>query len=147
VLMNQIRVRKIKFVDNVFITKLLRSADVEEGQRKQAKIEKGHEIWGAVGIDIKSKNIIILKSKCVILAAGGYSRVYTVSSSRSFENYGEGVVLAYEAGVDLVDMEMVQFHPTGMVWPRKAAGTLATEAIQGEGGILLNSNDERFMKN
>lgn len=147
VLMNQVRVRKIKFIDNIFITKLLRSADLEEGQREQEKIKKGHAIMGAVGIDLKGKNITILKSKCVILAAGGYSRVYTVSSSRSFENYGEGVVLAYEAGVDLVDMEMVQFHPTGMVWPRKAEGTLATEAIRGEGGILLNSNYERFMKN
>jgi succinate dehydrogenase / fumarate reductase flavoprotein subunit len=147
VLMNQVRVRKIKFIDNVFITKLLRSVDLEEGQRKREKIKKGHAIRGAVGIDLKSKNITILKSKCVILAAGGYSRLYTVSSSRSFENYGEGVVLAYEAGVDLVDMEMVQFHPTGMVWPRKAAGTLATEAIRGEGGILLNSNYDRFMKN
>jgi succinate dehydrogenase/fumarate reductase flavoprotein subunit len=57
------------------------------------------------------------------------------------------VALAYEAGVDLVDMEMVQFHPTGMVWPEKAVGTLATEAIRGEGGILLNSKGERFMKN
>jgi succinate dehydrogenase / fumarate reductase, flavoprotein subunit len=57
------------------------------------------------------------------------------------------VALAYEAGVDLVDMEMVQFHPTGMVWPKKAVGTLATEAIRGEGGILLNSKGERFMKN
>ncbi|MFL6365413.1 MAG: FAD-binding protein [Nitrososphaeraceae archaeon] len=63
------------------------------------------------------------------------------------ENYGEGMALAYEAGVDLVDMEMVQFHPTGMVWPEKAVGTLATEAIRGEGGILLNSKGERFMKN
>jgi len=70
-----------------------------------------------------------------------------VSSSRIFENYGEGVALAYEAGADLVDIEMVQFHPTGMVWPRKAVGTLATEAIRGEGGILLNSKGERFMKN
>jgi succinate dehydrogenase/fumarate reductase flavoprotein subunit len=70
-----------------------------------------------------------------------------VSSSRIFENYGEGIALAYEAGVDLVDMEMVQFHPTGMVWPEKAVGTLATEAIRGEGGILLNSRGERFMKN
>ena len=147
VLMNQVRVRKIKFIDNIFITKLLRSADLEEGQREQEKIKKGHAIMGAVGIDLKSKNITILKFKCVILAAGGYSRVYKVSSSRSFENYGEGVALAYEAGVDLVDMEMVQFHPTGMVWPRKAEGTLATEAIRGEGGILLNSNYERFMKN
>jgi succinate dehydrogenase / fumarate reductase, flavoprotein subunit len=57
------------------------------------------------------------------------------------------VALAYEAGADLVDMEMVQFHPTGMVWPKKAVGTLATEAIRGEGGILLNSKGERFMKN
>ena len=146
VLMHQVRLRKIRFVDNIFITKLLRSADVE-GQRKQGKIKEGHKIWGAVGIDLKNKKIIIFKSKCVILAAGGYSRVYSVSSSRSFENYGEGVVLAYETGVDLVDMEMVQFHPTGMVWPRKAVGTLATEAIRGEGGILLNSNCERFMKN
>jgi succinate dehydrogenase flavoprotein subunit len=102
---------------------------------------------GAIGVDLKNRRIIIFKSKCVILAAGGYSRVYAVSSSRSFENYGEGVVLAYEAGIDLVDMEMVQFHPTGMVWPRKAEGTLATEAIRGEGGILLNSKGERFMKN
>jgi succinate dehydrogenase/fumarate reductase flavoprotein subunit len=98
-------------------------------------------------VDVKNKRIIIFQSKCVILAAGGYSRVYAVSSSRSSENYGEGVVLAYEAGVNLVDMEMVQFHPTGMVWPRKAEGTLATEAIRGEGGILLNSKGERFMKN
>jgi succinate dehydrogenase / fumarate reductase, flavoprotein subunit len=146
VLMNQVRRRKIKFADNVFITKLLTSAEAEE-LGKEGKIKRGRKIWGAVGIDVKNKRIIIFQSKCVILAAGGYSRVYAVSSSRNFENYGEGVVLAYEAGVDLVDMEMVQFHPTGMVWPRKAEGTLATEAIRGEGGILLNSKGERFMKN
>jgi succinate dehydrogenase / fumarate reductase, flavoprotein subunit len=147
VLMKQVRLRKIKFADNVFITKLLGSTDAGEGQGKQRKVKEGHEIWGAAGIDLKSKQIIIFESRCVILAAGGYSRVYAVSSSRTFENYGEGVALAYEAGVDLVDMEMVQFHPTGMVWPKKAAGTLATEAIRGEGGILLNSRGERFMKN
>ena len=90
---------------------------------------------------------MIFECKSLILAAGGYTRVYSVSSSRIFENYGEGVALAYEAGADLVDMEMVQFHPTGMVWPEKALGTLATEAIRGEGGILLNSKGERFMKN
>jgi succinate dehydrogenase / fumarate reductase, flavoprotein subunit len=100
-----------------------------------------------MGIDLKRKKIIIFKAKCIILATGGYTRVYPVSSSRIFENYGDGVALAYEAGVDLVDMEMVQFHPTGMVWPKKALGTLATEAIRGEGGILLNSKGERFMKN
>ena len=73
------------------------------------------------------------------MASASATRVYPVSSSRIFENYGEGVALAYEAGADLVDMEMVQFHPIRMVWPQKALGTLATEAIRGEGGILLNS--------
>jgi succinate dehydrogenase / fumarate reductase flavoprotein subunit len=148
VLMKQVRLRKIKFVDNVYITKLLKSTNIENTQgAKEKRKEKEEEILGAMGIDLKRKKIIIFKAKCVILATGGYTRVYPVSSSRIFENYGDGVALAYEAGVDLVDMEMVQFHPTGMVWPKKAVGTLATEAIRGEGGILLNSKGERFMKN
>ena len=104
------------------------------------------KVTGALGIDFKKKEIVIFECKSLILAAGGYTRVYSVSSSRSFENYGEGMILAYDAGADLVDMEMVQFHPTGMVWPEKALGTLATEAIRGEGGILLNSKGERYMK-
>jgi succinate dehydrogenase/fumarate reductase flavoprotein subunit len=145
VLMRQVRLRKIKFVDNVYITKLLKSTDIEKTEGAQGK-GKEQEILGAMGIDLKRKKIIIFKAKCVILATGGYTRVYPVSSSRIFENYGDGVALAYEAGVDLVDMEMVQFHPTGMVWPKKAVGTLATEAIRGEGGILLNSRGDRFMK-
>jgi succinate dehydrogenase / fumarate reductase flavoprotein subunit len=149
VLMKQVRLRKIKFIDNVYITKLLQSADIENtrGAQEKGKEKKEEEILGAMGIDLKKKNIIIFKAKCVILATGGYTRVYPVSSSRIFENYGDGAALAYEAGVDLVDMEMVQFHPTGMVWPKKAVGTLATEAIRGEGGLLLNSKGERFMKN
>jgi succinate dehydrogenase / fumarate reductase, flavoprotein subunit len=149
VLMKQVRLRKIKFVDNVYITKLLKSNNIEmtQGAKEKGKEKEKEEILGAMGIDLKRKDIIIFKAKCVILATGGYTRVYPVSSSRIFENYGDGVALAYEAGVDLVDMEMVQFHPTGMVWPKKAVGTLATEAIRGEGGILLNSKGERFMKN
>src|SRR5215210_8024494 len=151
VLMKQVRLRKIKFVDNVYITKLLKSTNIEktQGAKEKGKEEEKEkeEILEAMGIDLKRKDIIIFKAKCVILATGGYTRVYPVSSSRIFENYGDGIALAYEAGVDLVDMEMVQFHPTGMVWPKKALGTLATEAIRGEGGILLNSKGERFMKN
>ena len=151
VLMYQVSQRKIEIIDNVFITKLLKSDDVieegpaagEEGEREGEE----EEVKGALGIDIEKKEIVIFECKSLILAAGGYTRVYSVSSSRIFENYGEGVALAYEAGADLVDMEMVQFHPTGMVWPEKALGTLATEAIRGEGGILLNSKGERFMKN
>lgn len=148
VLMKQVRQRKIKFVDNVYITKLLKSTDIEktQGMQEKDKEKKEEIILGAMGIDLKRNNIIIFKAKCVILATGGYTRVYPVSSSRIFESYRDGVALAYEAGVDLVDMEMVQFHPTGMVWPKKAVGTLATEALRGEGGILLNSKGERFMK-
>ena len=138
VLLDQVAQRKIEIVDDVYITRLL----VSGGVKRQPT-----EVEGAFGINIKTKEIVTFECKSLILAAGGYTRVYSVSSSRIFENYGEGMALAYEAGVDLVDMEMVQFHPTGMVWPEKALGILATEAIRGEGGILLNSKGERYMKN
>jgi succinate dehydrogenase / fumarate reductase, flavoprotein subunit len=148
VLMEQVQQRKIEIIDNIYVTKLLKLVNVSgEGPagEKEGEVEE-EEVKGAIGIDIEKK-IVIFDCKSLILAAGGYTRVYSVSSSRIFENYGEGVTLAYEAGADLVDMEMVQFHPTGMVWPEKALGTLATEAIRGEGGKLLNSKGERFMKN
>jgi succinate dehydrogenase/fumarate reductase flavoprotein subunit len=160
--MDQINQRKIKIIDNVYITKLLLKSEDDDGDingkapplsssgtlTPEEQVGKEQEaVKGAFGIDIEKKEIVTFECKSLILAAGGYTRVYAVSSSRIFENYGEGIALAYEAGVDLVDMEMVQFHPTGMVWPEKAVGTLATEAIRGEGGILLNSKGERFMKN
>ena len=141
VLLDQVIQREIEIVDNVYVAKLLKSTNVGE------KGEATEEVNGAYGIDFKKKEIVRFECKSLILATGGYTRVYAVSSSRIFENYGEGVALGYESGVDLVDMEMVQFHPTGMVWPEKALGTLATEAIRGEGGILLNSKGERYMKN
>src|SRR5829696_5317990 len=158
VLMEQVNNRKIKVIDNIYITKLLKSNDdgdddddVNGGRTLSSTAPPEEvvkeEVIGAVGVDTKNKEFVTFESKSLILAAGGYTRVYAVSSSRIFENYGEGIALAYEAGVDLIDMEMVQFHPTGMVWPEKALGTLATEAIRGEGGILLNSKGERFMKN
>src|SRR5215216_5213723 len=149
VLMEQVQQRKIEIIDNIYVTKLLKSVNVNgEGPAGEKEGEgEEEEVKGAIGIDIEKKEIVIFECKSLILGAGGYTRVYSVSSSRIFENYGEGVSLAYEAGADLVDMEMVQFHPTGMVWPEKALGTLATEAIRGEGGILLNSKGERFMKN
>jgi len=162
VLMEQINQRKIKIIDNVYITKLLLKSQEDDGDinreaptlsssgtlTPEEQVGKEQEaVKGAFGIDIEKKEFVTFECKSLILAAGGYTRVYEVSSSRIFENYGEGIALAYEVGVDLVDMEMVQFHPTGMVWPEKAVGTLATEAIRGEGGILLNSRGERFMKN
>src|SRR5918992_393379 len=156
VLMEQVNKRKIKVIDNVYITKLLKSDDDGDdvnGERplsstatQEEEVVK-EEVIGAVGVDIENKEFVTFECKSLILAAGGYTRVYPVSSSRIFENYGEGIALAYEAGVDLIDMEMVQFHPTGMVWPEKALGILATEAIRGEEGVLLNSRGERFMKN
>ena len=146
VLMNQVQERKIEIIDNVYITRLLKSSVDTNSERPSEGGTESDEIKGALGIDIEKKEIVIFECNSLILAAGGYTRVYSVSSSRIFENYGEGVALAYEAGADLVDMEMVQFHPTGMVWPEKALGILATEAIRGEGGILLNSKGERFMK-
>ena len=146
VLMDQVDQRGIEIIDNVYITKLLKSSGVNREESAEEETE-WDEVKGALGINIERKEILIFECSSLILATGGYTRVYSVSSSRIFENYGEGVTLAYEAGVDLVDMEMVQFHPTGMVWPEKALGTLATEAIRGEGGILLNSKSERFMKN
>src|SRR5215217_3998088 len=147
--MEQVQQRKIEIIDNIYVTKLLKSVNVNgEGPAGEKEGEgEEEEVKGAIGIDIEKKEIVIFECKSLILGAGGYTRVYSVSSSRIFENYGEGVALAYEAGADLVDMEMVQFHPTGMVWPEKALGTLATEAIRGEGGKLLNSKGERFMKN
>jgi succinate dehydrogenase / fumarate reductase, flavoprotein subunit len=146
VLMDQVDQRGIEIIDNVYITKLLKSSGVNREESAEEETE-WDEVKGALGINIERKEILIFECSSLILATGGYTRVYSVSSSRIFENYGEGVTLAYEAGVDLVDMEMVQFHPTGMVWPEKALGTLATEAIRGEGGILLNLKGERFMKN
>ena len=157
VLMEQVNKRKIKVIDNVYITKLLKTVNgggVANGDKQLSStatqkegVVKEEEVIGALGIDIENNEFVTFECKSLILAAGGYTRVYQVSSSRIFENYAEGVALAYEAGADLVDMEMVQFHPTGMVWPEKAVGLLATEAIRGEGGILLNSVGERFMKN
>jgi len=147
VLLDQVNQRKITIIDDIYITKLLKSDDFSSSSSSRNHIGGiTMKIMGALGIDIKRKEVVTFQCKSLILAAGGYTRVYEVSSSRSFENYGEGMALAYEAGADLVDMEMVQFHPTGMVWPENARGTLATEAIRGEGGILLNSKNERFMK-
>ncbi|MBI4894255.1 MAG: FAD-binding protein [Candidatus Aenigmarchaeota archaeon] len=132
VLTEQAVKRKIKFIDGVYVTKILK---------------RGKEAVGALGVDFSRKEAVVVGCGCIVLAGGGYSRVYSVSSSRLDENYGEGVKLALDAGAELIDMEMVQFHPTGMVWPKKAVGVLVTEAVRGEGGILYNARHERFMKN
>ncbi len=86
----------------------------------------------------------LFKARSIVLATGGWGRMYKVTSN-SWEGTGDGVAMAYEAGAELRDTEMVQFHPTGMVWPPGVRGILVTEGVRGEGGILKNSEGERFM--
>ncbi|MBI2823788.1 MAG: fumarate reductase/succinate dehydrogenase flavoprotein subunit [Planctomycetia bacterium] len=92
----------------------------------------------------ESGRFIVFRAKAVVLATGGIGRCWEISSN-SWEYTGDGHALAYWAGADLIDMEFVQFHPTGMVWPPSVRGTLITEGVRGEGGVLKNSQGQRFM--
>ena len=103
--------------------------------------------FGAMAFDIQSGERTVFLADSVIIAAGGHTRLWRKSSSRRNENTGDGFHLALKAGCRLSDMEMVQFHPTGMVIPEEMAGTLVTEAVRGEGGKLLNNEGKRFMEN
>jgi succinate dehydrogenase / fumarate reductase, flavoprotein subunit len=104
------------------------------------------QCFGALAFDLVSGERTAFEADAVVLCSGGHTRIWRRSSSRRDENYGEGMSLALEAGCRLMDMELVQFHPTGMVAPEEAAGTLVTEAVRGEGGRLYNSKGERFME-
>jgi succinate dehydrogenase flavoprotein subunit len=101
-------------------------------------------VRGAVGFWKTTGRPVVFPAKAVVLATGGIGRTYQVTSN-SWESTGDGHALAYLAGAELIDMEFVQFHPTGMVWPPGVRGLLVTEAVRGEGGILRNANGERFM--
>ena len=112
------------------VTRLLKDAD---------------RIAGAFGYWRENGRFAVFKAKSVVLATGGIGKAWRVTSN-SWEYTGDGMALAYEAGADLMDMEFVQFHPTGMVWPPGVQGILVTEAVRGEGGILRNGLGERFME-
>ncbi|HKQ01083.1 MAG TPA: FAD-binding protein [Actinomycetes bacterium] len=101
--------------------------------------------FGALAFDLETGQRTVFLADAVVLAAGGHTRIWRRSSSRRDENTGDGMYLALRAGCRLADMELVQFHPTGMVSPEEAAGTLVTEAVRGEGGQLKNAMGERFM--
>ena len=103
-------------------------------------------VTGAFGYWRTTGRPIVFPAKAVVLATGGIGKAYEVTSN-SWEYSGDGHALAYEAGAELIDMEFVQFHPTGMVWPPGVRGLLVTEAVRGEGGILRNASGERFMWN
>lgn len=127
----------VPYRENVMITKLLTDED---------------QIYGATGFDMDTGEFILFNTGAIVLAAGGYSAIYNRHSSRDDENNGDGPALAYDAGASLMDMEFVQFHPTGMAvdetdseWSQWS-GRLVTEAVRGEGGRLYNANGERFME-
>lgn len=107
-------------------------------------LKDGERVVGALGYDRERGRFRVFKAKAVVLATGGIGRAYKITSN-SWEYTGDGHSLAYHAGAELIDMEFVQFHPTGMVFPPSVKGILVTEGVRGEGGILKNNQGERFM--
>ena len=107
-------------------------------------ITDGGRVVGAFGYDREKGRFQVFRAAAVVLATGGIGRAYRVTSN-SWEYTGDGHAMAYEAGAELIDMEYVQFHPTGMVWPPSVRGILVTEGVRGEGGVLRNSEGQRFM--
>jgi succinate dehydrogenase / fumarate reductase flavoprotein subunit len=107
-------------------------------------LKEGDRVVGALAYEREHGRFRIFKAKAVILATGGVGRAYKITSN-SWEGTGDGHALGYHAGAELIDMEFIQFHPTGMVWPPSVRGILVTEGVRGEGGILKNSEGRRFM--
>ena len=107
-------------------------------------LKDGDRVCGAVGYDRELGRFRVYKAKAIVFATGGIGRAFKITSN-SWEYTGDGHALAYHAGADLIDMEYVQFHPTGMVWPPSVRGILVTEGVRGEGGVLRNSEGKRFM--
>ncbi len=107
-------------------------------------LKDGDRVAGAFGYDRERGRFKIFKAKAVVIATGGIGRAYKITSN-SWECTGDGQSLAYHAGAELMDMEFVQFHPTGMIWPPSVMGLLVTEAVRGEGGVLRNKDGKRFM--
>ncbi|HEX8765600.1 MAG TPA: fumarate reductase/succinate dehydrogenase flavoprotein subunit, partial [Candidatus Acidoferrum sp.] len=109
-----------------------------------ALLKDGDRIAGAFGYDRERGRFHLFRAKAVVLATGGIGRAYKITSN-SWEYTGDGHALAYQAGASLMDMEFVQFHPTGMIWPPSVRGILVTEGVRGEGGVLRNKDGRRFM--
>ncbi|EMQ98735.1 L-aspartate oxidase [Paeniglutamicibacter gangotriensis] len=130
-LVNRAEQLQIPILDSVYITRLL---------------VKDNQVFGAYGFDINTGKRYLIHADSVILAAGGHTRIWRRTSSRRDENTGDAFRLAVDAGARLRDPELVQFHPSGIIEPESAAGTLISEAARGEGGILRNALGERFME-
>ncbi|WP_455646094.1 fumarate reductase (CoM/CoB) subunit TfrA [Methanosphaera sp.] len=132
----------------------LREEVIREGVKTHGEVmitkllfdETKTKIVGAMGLSLEDSSIVIYHSKATVIASGGCGWLYPVTSN-AVQKTGDGIMIAYEAGADVMDMEMVQFHPTGMLSPKSRSGVLITEAVRGEGGYLINTDDERFMIN
>jgi len=109
-----------------------------------ALLKDGERMAGAFGYDRERGLFHLFRARAVVLATGGIGKAYQITSN-SWEYTGDGQALAYDAGAELMDMEFVQFHPTGMIWPPSVQGILVTEGVRGEGGVLLNSAGKRFL--
>ena len=109
-----------------------------------ALLKEGERVVGAFGYERERGRFKIFRAKAIVLATGGLGRAYKITSN-SWESTGDGLALGYDAGAELIDMEFVQFHPTGMIWPPSVMGILVTEGVRGEGGILTNKDGKRFM--
>jgi len=107
-------------------------------------LNDGERVTGAFGYDRERGRFKVFKANAIVIATGGIGRAYKITSN-SWEYTGDGQSLAYHAGAELMDMEFVQFHPTGMIWPPSVMGLLVTEAVRGEGGVLRNKEGRRFM--
>jgi succinate dehydrogenase / fumarate reductase flavoprotein subunit len=107
-------------------------------------LKDGQRVVGVLAYERERGRFKVFRAKAIVLATGGIGRAFKITSN-SWEYTGDGHALAYDAGAELIDMEFVQFHPTGMVWPPSVMGILVTEGVRGEGGILLNKEGKRFM--
>src|SRR5205823_3325246 len=107
-------------------------------------LKDGDRVAGAFGYDRERGFFHVFRARAVVLATGGVGKAYQITSN-SWEYTGDGHALAYHAGAELMDMEFIQFHPTGMIWPPSVQGILVTEGVRGEGGVLLNKEGRRFM--
>src|SRR3979411_272713 len=107
-------------------------------------LKDGERVSGALAYDREKGLLHLFRAGAIVLATGGIGKAYRITSN-SWEYTGDGHALAYDAGAELMDMEFVQFHPTGMVWPPSVRGILVTEGVRGEGGVLRNSAGRRFM--
>ncbi len=107
-------------------------------------LKDGDRVSGAFGYWRQNGKLVLFRAKAVVLATGGVGKAWKITSN-SWEYTGDGFAMALDAGADLIDMEMTQFHPTGMVWPMSVRGLLVTEAVRGDGGTLQNKAGERFM--